>query len=166
MTWNHKQCLSDGILDNLKSRLHSGGLEKYLDDRAEELRKKQQDRELSFGERITVGAENLLHRIQHSVDPLLDSKAKTPPTDNGCDAEAALSSRPKPELAAATAEEEGEEESAPQTDGRLTITIKRKAVTKNITAEIQLRPAKGEKDVQTKSWEIQMACLVCGKPLD
>lgn len=142
-----------------------------MDQRAKDFAQKQKDHKLTIGERITVGMENVLHRISDRVlSPGQGREGSVGKNDVGGKAEG-VHEEPNKNGSA----EAGDEESVPTVRGRFTVTVKRKGATKSVAAEVRLRPktASGKKDkekekgdAQEKVWEIQLDCLVCENPLD
>ena len=132
---------------------------------------KQKDHKSTIGERITVGLENVLHRISDRV--LSPAQARDGSVTKATDGEEVDSEKIGTAEAVEGKEtwngnwvgEAVDEESAPRDSGRFTVTVKRKGATKSVAAEVRLRPKSGKKDPE-KVWEIQLDCLVCEHPLD
>jgi hypothetical protein len=144
-----------------------------MDKRTKFLAQKQKDHKLTIGERITVGAENLLHRIQDSVMPHHDGVRESSVVKEEQDI---VDGESEPVDGNGNGVEEVvDEESAPREKGRFVVTVKRKGVSKRVAAEVRLRPAKspakkastsGQQEEMDRVWEIQLDCLVCRHPLD
>jgi len=172
--WNHQECLEERLMQELEAKLQKGSLKSYLDRRAEAWNEEREKQTWTLGETIAVGAEkveSLFHRARDSVMHQIEGRVDpSDTTDDKFDAAAALTPRSKAKAAADAVvkleQQEQQQQTAVRTEGRLSIEIKQTGAKASVVAEVKLFPGKGPTSTETKSWEIQLDCLQCNKPLD